>query len=213
MKKILLLCAAMVALGVNAQNIYKPYKEFIFEAEVNQGDSAQQLYVSMWTTDSAFWGDKSQRQLFYAYHNSYNKDSLAAAWPYTANVESTGIIENEKKVWLHPPRSGAFALFEYFPFPEIKFPLKCDRKYRRYYIGYIDGHFKILRYKITETCINGNVDDGVGVMGRHVGRSGEWHWQVLYEKDRGFFSIGGYRPDGRFVCLELMDIIEHKRIE
>lgn len=213
MKKILLLCAAMIALGVNAQSVYKPYKEFIFEAEVNLGDSVQQLYVSMWTTDSAFWGDASQRQLFYAYHNSYNKDSLAAAWPYTANVESTGIIENEKKVWLHPPRSGAFTMFEYFPFPEMKFPLKCDRKYRRYYIGDVDGHFKVLRYKITETCINGNVDDGVGVMGRHVGRSGEWHWQAFYDKDKGFTFLGGYRPDGRFVWLSLKDIIEHKRIE
>lgn len=213
MKKILLLCAALLALAANAQGVYKPYKEFIFEAEMNQGDSVRQLYVSMWTTDSAFWGDASQRQLFYAYHDSYNKDSLAAAWPYTVNVESTGIIENEKKVWLHPPRSGAFAMFEYFPFPEMKFPPKRNRKYRRYYIGDVDGHFKVLRYKIAETYIKCNDDFVVGVKGRHVGRSGEWLWQVLYEKDKGFIFIGGYRPDGRFVWLELKDIIEHKRIE
>ncbi|MBR6048610.1 MAG: hypothetical protein IKP83_00425 [Bacteroidales bacterium] len=213
MKKILLLCAALLAVAANAQGVYKPYKEFIFEAEMNLGDSVRQLYVSMWTTDSAFWGDASQRQLFYAYHDSYNKDSLAAAWPYTEHVESTGIIENEKKVWLHPPRSDAFALFEYFPFPEMKFPLKCDRKYRRYYIGDVDGHFKILRYKITENCINGNVDDGVVAMGRHVGGGGEWHWQVFYDKDRGFTSIAGYLPDGRFIGLYLKDVVEHKGIE
>ena len=84
MKKLFLLGAVLCALGVNAQSVYKPYKEFIFEAEVNLGDSVRQLYVSMWTTDSAFWGDASQRQLFYAYHNSYNKDSLAAARPPTS---------------------------------------------------------------------------------------------------------------------------------
>ena len=210
-RTILFLCLVLYALGANAQSVYKPYKEFIFIAEVNLGNSVRQLYVSMWTTDSSFWGDASQRQLFYAYHDNYNKDSLAAAWPYTANVESTGIIENEKKVWLHPPRSDAFAMFEYFPFPEMKFPLKCDRKYRRYYIGDVEGRFKILRYKITETCFNGNIDNCVGVMGRHVGKGGEWDWQAFYDKDRGFTSIGGYLPDGRFVWLELIDTIEHNK--
>lgn len=206
MKKILLLCSAMTALGVNAQGVYTPYREFVFEAMVHQGDSSQRRYVSMWTTDSAFWGDASQRQLFYAYHDSYNKDSLSVAWPYTDNVESTGIIENEKRVWLHPPRSGAFVIFEYFPFPEMRFPLRCDRKYRRYYVGDVEGRFKILRYKMTETCIEGNVF----IMGIHTGRSGEWHWQAIYDSDKGFAFIGAYHPDGRYIWLELKDIVEHR---
>lgn len=204
----------MLGIGVmsaNAQNVYKPYREFIFVAEVNQGDTVRQLYVSMWTTDSAFWGDASQRQLVYAYHDSYNKDSLAAAWPYKEKIETTGIIENEKKVWLHPPRSGDLALLEYFPFPEIEFPLKCHGKYRRYFIGDVEGRFKVLRYKITVTCVDGNIDNGVGVMGRHAGRGREWHWQAFYDKDRGFTSIGGYLPDERFVSLELIDTVEHGR--
>lgn len=40
MKNLFLLGAVLCALGVNAQSVYKPYKEFIFEAGVNQGDSA-----------------------------------------------------------------------------------------------------------------------------------------------------------------------------
>ena len=114
MKKILLLCAMLFALAANAQNVYRPYREFVYMVTVRCGDSVHTSYLSMWATDSAFEADASQRQLFYAYHDSYNKDSLAAVWPYKDRVESTGIIENDKKVWIHPPRSGEFALLEYY---------------------------------------------------------------------------------------------------
>ena len=112
MKKILLLCVMLFALAANAQNVYRPYREFVYKVTVRCGDSVHTSYLSMWATDSAFEADASQRQLFYAYHDNYNKDSLAAAWPYKDRVECTGIIENDKKVWIHPPRSGEFAMLE-----------------------------------------------------------------------------------------------------
>ena len=79
MKKALVICAAMVALSINAQNVYRPYREFVYKVTARNRDSVQVSYLSIWATDSAFEADASQRQLFYAYHDRYNKDSLAAA--------------------------------------------------------------------------------------------------------------------------------------
>lgn len=109
-KKALMICAAMVALSINAQNVYRPYREFVYKVTARNRDSVQVSYLSMWATDSAFEADASRHQLFYAYHDSYNKDSLTVAWPYKDRVECTGIIENDKKVWLHHPRSGEFEI-------------------------------------------------------------------------------------------------------
>jgi hypothetical protein len=38
--------------------------------------------------------------------------------------ESTGLVENESNIWMHPPRSQFFAITEANPFPYIKTPYK-----------------------------------------------------------------------------------------
>ena len=38
--------------------------------------------------------------------------------------ESTGLVENENNIWMHPPRSRFFAINEANPFPYIKTPYK-----------------------------------------------------------------------------------------
>ncbi len=46
------------------------------------------------------------------YWKFYSQDTLFAA-------EVTGVKENEKKIFLHPPRSGKFIFAELAPFPDI----------------------------------------------------------------------------------------------
>lgn len=43
--------------------------------------------------------------------------------------EMTGVIENRKNLWLHPPRTDLFAILELNPFPYIKQPLKVGAKW------------------------------------------------------------------------------------
>ena len=44
--------------------------------------------------------------------------------PVFASVASTGVIENDKNVWIHPIRKGFFSSLETAPFPFVKQPLK-----------------------------------------------------------------------------------------
>ena len=43
--------------------------------------------------------------------------------------ETTGAIENEANVWIHPPRSNFFGILEINPFPYIKSPLKIGTQW------------------------------------------------------------------------------------
>ncbi|REC42785.1 MULTISPECIES: hypothetical protein [Chryseobacterium] len=44
-------------------------------------------------------------------------------------METTGAIENEMNVWIHPPRSSFFEILELNPFPYIKAPYKIGTKW------------------------------------------------------------------------------------
>jgi len=45
------------------------------------------------------------------------------------NNEMTGVIENEKNVWMHPPRTDFFKILELNPFPYIKAPFIVGNKW------------------------------------------------------------------------------------
>lgn len=63
-------------------------------------------------------------------------DSAQTAIIWSEDIEkikkkhiSTGIIENNHRIWMHPPRFGKFSILEYSPFPEIRFPLNINHKW------------------------------------------------------------------------------------
>ena len=59
--------------------------------------------------------DYQQTVILWCYLNKNNK---------MLTNESTGLIENENNIWMHPPRSRFFAINEANPFPYIKKPYK-----------------------------------------------------------------------------------------
>ena len=48
------------------------------------------------------------------------KDQFSLGW--TTN-DTTGMIENEQKTWIHPPRHNQYTMNEIAPFPEPDEPL------------------------------------------------------------------------------------------
>ncbi|BDX39651.1 hypothetical protein CYCD_30060 [Tenuifilaceae bacterium CYCD] len=45
------------------------------------------------------------------------------------NYDMTGLIENEKNIWLHPPREFLFQILELNPYPYIKYPLEIGHRW------------------------------------------------------------------------------------
>lgn len=46
------------------------------------------------------------------------------------NLISTGIIEEDHYIWLHPPRDDEFSILEYSPFPAIRFPVSQNKNWK-----------------------------------------------------------------------------------
>lgn len=208
MKKAIVFLMLFFTLGSQAQSVYSPNREFIFKIEYKDSTSQSVSYLSMWTTDKFWEFDSTQNELFYKYHNTFNKDSLIRAWPYKENIEATGFIENDNKVWLHPPRWNNFAILEYFPFPEVQYGLKCEENYKRYFIGFVDfiDKFKVLKYKMK---LNYDSDKYYTISGCAKSKSVKWNVQYRFSKERGFELMLFEYGEKTRIQLELIDIIEH----
>jgi len=44
-------------------------------------------------------------------------------------LEKTGLIENSKNIWMHPPRMALFKILELNPFPYVKFPCEIGEEW------------------------------------------------------------------------------------
>ena len=55
-----------------------------------------------------------------------NDLGITKSWSKKAN---TGIIENVKKIWMHPMRSNQYVTTEICPYPEVKFPLEIGKSW------------------------------------------------------------------------------------
>lgn len=81
--------------------------------------------------------DYSQTYVFYSYMNK-NEDLL-----YT---ERTGVRENYKNIWLHPPRIGPFKMAFVAPWPYLSLPLEIDKEWswQRAWAGTYMGYDSLL---------------------------------------------------------------------
>lgn len=61
--------------------------------------------------------------------NKRQTEILYAGLPYPSFISTTGLVENEQNVWLHPIRTGFFKSLETCPFPFVKYPLEAGKKW------------------------------------------------------------------------------------
>jgi hypothetical protein len=95
--------------------------EFInIEKQDNETVNKIILKVSSGNTFKDFLPDYNQTSISYEY--SMNNGNYLGK-------ETTGAIENEANIWIHPPRSNFFGILEINPFPYIKSPLKIGSQW------------------------------------------------------------------------------------
>jgi hypothetical protein len=70
---------------------------------------------------------------FYPMIKDYNQTVIKYDFKmYNGNFwknEMTGLIENKKNIWIHPPRTGLFKILELNPFPYLKSPYEIGNKW------------------------------------------------------------------------------------
>lgn len=135
--------------------------------------------------------------------------------------EHTGAIENEKNLWIHPPRCGIFRILELNPFPFIQFPYKIGNKWQDSIIvpnSYADKKWKEWEGFITCTSSYEIIDikemnTSLGIFKCYVIKSsanselGKSELISYYNPKLGFIRLDYINIDNTKIVLEL------KRIE
>ncbi len=135
---------------------------------------------------------------------------------------ASGIIENEKNVWMHPPRDKYFRILELNPFPYIQTPFKVGNKWEwslkigdlwsdKRWLAWKGGIENKCVYEITNkkkiTTAFGTLD--CYVIDSHAkSRLGTTQLQALYHEKYGFVQLNYINIDGSRTNLELIEVVD-----
>lgn len=80
-----------------------------------------------------YYQNDDQTGINFRYYNKFGK--------IVSNMASTGLIENDKNTWTHPPREQFFEITEFNSFPFIKTPYAVGTKWTSgLTVGYFDSY-------------------------------------------------------------------------
>ena len=192
---------------------YIYYKaDFSFSDVFNPKDSCVNRYeVEVLCTAKSFRKDYNQTvEAFYFLY-----DDQLSRWP----LSYSGIVENERNLWMHPNRSCLFRVLELNPFPYIQYPVEKGKIWKwKLTIG---GHWgdkrwktwtgKIVnkyKYKITNTDCEVVTPMGtlscVKVEAVAKSRIGITRLTAYYNNTYGFVKMDNTNIDGSRLLVDLV---------
>ena len=143
-------------------------------------------------------------------------DDQWSRWP----LSYSGIVENERNLWMHPIRSCLFKVLELNPFPYIQYPIKKGKTWKwkltigshwgderwKTWTGSIVNKYK---YKITETDCEVVTPMGtlpcVKVEAVAQSRIGKTHLTAYYNDTYGFVIMDNTNIDGSKIIINLVE--------
>jgi hypothetical protein len=106
----------------DSRKIYRRERVFVFLTSQysRQGRLLQQDTLLLTTSPTVWQVDTLQSQC------QWSLNSVKRSF-----IGTTGLIENDTVVWLHPPRNGEFGILEFSPFPMIHYPPKIGTHWKQ----------------------------------------------------------------------------------
>jgi hypothetical protein len=118
------------------RNVFKPCREHVYKAIYRTASDSliSERLVSVLPTGNRWqFQPEQQDEIVITYHKArfeqkdmqrFNPNRKLARTHVVIPNETTGIIENEKKLWMHPLRGREYSFTEVAPFPKIEYPLE-----------------------------------------------------------------------------------------
>ena len=180
--------------------------------------------------DGTGWGhpaasDQSQILCHYNFSKQDSIDHISevkevVTEEFWLKVDTTGIIENEEELWMHPFRYNQFFKTEIAPFPLVKFPISNK--------SMIDSRSKIVIMKnwgtysptITETNyfyvgaeeknyeFSGDIECHKFMAYGHNSRHGISHLEYYYHEQYGFTEMNYLTYDNEVIQFKIEQLIE-----
>ncbi len=122
-------------------HIYSPGRQFLYEFTIFKGGQEFELVENGFRDFelNAVAGTENAAQALsltvikprlFGRTNKRQTEILYAEEPDPRSAQATGLVENDRNVWLHPPRSGFFRSLETCPFPYVQLPLRPGLQWR-----------------------------------------------------------------------------------
>ncbi|MEJ1223106.1 hypothetical protein [Sediminicola sp. 1XM1-17] len=156
----------------------------------------------------------------------YNQTIIAYTYPtqgdYVGSIRSSsGVIENEGNIWMHPPRDNYFEILELNPFPYIKAPYQIGTKWTwSLKIGdyWADGRWKLWKGTIQNEYQYEIVDyktlnvklgplDCYVIEAIATSSIGETQLRAYFNETYGFVRLEYINIDGSKTNLELINFL------
>lgn len=185
--------------------IYEADKIWTFKAEFyDLEDSLNRIDTIMLTT-------YNQRFLLFQ-----NKVTWSLKKGKKEVQQTTGIIEDNKKIWLHPPRFEDYYDFtEYSAFPEIRKPVSIGNKWNTQmilgtYATKESGSKMEVKYIIEriDTLTKNPLNREVIILGQGISGLGLYKNLMTFTDELGFTKMKYTKENGEKLIIELIDITE-----
>lgn len=120
--------------------VFKHRRNIVYSAiRINSnGDTIANSQITL-IPDGTGWGDEaasSQSQVIYKYKctlqdsiDHYNEVDSIVGRKFWNSIDTTGVVENSKKIWMHPFRNNEFFKTELAPFPEVNLPISDSKNH------------------------------------------------------------------------------------
>lgn len=118
-----LLCLLLCSLFCHGQT-FTPGKTFVYDVQYYQYDKniTTKETITLKITGNAWKYSQDQNEAVWYYNTKAGthelfRDQFSIGW---ISSDTTGIIENNNRIWIHPPRHNQYSMNEIAPFPDFR---------------------------------------------------------------------------------------------
>ncbi|MEO0554646.1 MAG: hypothetical protein AAF149_15685 [Bacteroidota bacterium] len=209
--------------------VYKPCHEFIFRSKYwSEGELISDEKISLFITGNGWQYDSSQAEALLLYKADYSESSVNKIKSFGINPEindrpwvsesATGIIDNEKTMFLHPFRHNQYYFTEIAPFPQVIYPLHVGKAWSAALNigggwGIWDGIRLETAYRVVNKeslTINGNEYNNCWkISSSATSEVGISYLTMWFHEEFGFVKFNYVIYSGQILQIELDRLIEH----
>lgn len=104
---------------------------YLIQYHFNELNITTNEKISLTITGNMWKKAAEQKEAIWQYYTKSEtkilfSDQFSLGW---LSTDTTGIIENDKRIWLHPPRNNQYLLTEIAPFPDFRKKSKVGDQY------------------------------------------------------------------------------------
>jgi hypothetical protein len=165
--------------------------------------------ISLTVTGNMWKKDTKQKEAIWNYHSEPETKILfryqfSLGW---LSSDTTGIVDNDKRIWVHPPRHNQYFLTETAPFPDFRKKSRVGDRYSSItFIGTGFGPWegKKVKSNYSVECIEAGIEDSLWTIKAVSDVEGKINnCEFIFSDTRGFVSLSYAFYNGDSLTMKL----------